>query len=134
MRPLRLHIEGFGSFREPAEIDFTDTDYFALVGPTGAGKSTVIDAICFALYGTVPRWGAQNVVHLALAPSATLGRVALVFESGGRRFGVVRVLTRNARGPSAPRSRASTSSTRAAGARWPSCSPPGRARWPRARR
>ncbi|GAA5070014.1 hypothetical protein GCM10023259_067070 [Thermocatellispora tengchongensis] len=98
MRPLRLHIEGFGSFREPAEIDFTDTDYFALVGPTGAGKSTVIDAICFALYGTVPRWGAQNVVHLALAPSATLGRVALVFESGGRRFGVVRVLTRNARG------------------------------------
>src|SRR5689334_15935820 len=98
MLPLRLLIENFGSFREPADVDFHDVDYFALVGPTGAGKSTVIDAICFALYGTVPRWGRENVVALALAPSATSGRVALVFESGGRRYGVVRVLTRNAKG------------------------------------
>ena len=56
MRPLRLIIDGFGSYRAETEIDFTDVDFFALVGPTGAGKSTVIDALCFALYGTVPRW------------------------------------------------------------------------------
>ncbi|MCG5218726.1 AAA family ATPase [Streptosporangium sp. KLBMP 9127] len=98
MRPYRLRMEGFGSFREPADVDFADVDYFALVGPTGAGKSTVIDAICFALYGTVPRWAKENVVSLALAPSASAGSVALVFEAGGRRFGVVRVLSRNAKG------------------------------------
>jgi exonuclease SbcC len=91
-------MENFGSFRQPATVDFADVDYFALVGPTGAGKSTVIDAICFALYGTVPRWGKENVVSLALAPSATSGKVALVFETGGRRYAAVRVLARNARG------------------------------------
>jgi len=97
MLPLQLRMENFGSFREPTTVDFADADYFALVGPTGAGKTTVIDAICFALYGTVPRWGKENVVALALAPSASSGRVALVFESGGRRYGAVRVLTRSGR-------------------------------------
>ena len=48
-------MRGFAAFREPATIDFEDIDFFALVGPTGAGKSSIIDAICFALYGTVPR-------------------------------------------------------------------------------
>ncbi len=98
MLPLRLHMANFASFREQTTVDFADIDYFALVGPTGAGKTTVIDAICFALYGTVPRWGKENIVSLALAPSATSGKVALVFEVGGRRYGVVRVLARNAKG------------------------------------
>ncbi|GAA4564441.1 AAA family ATPase [Planotetraspora kaengkrachanensis] len=98
MRPLRLHLDNFGSFREAVTVDFADVDYFALVGPTGAGKSTIIDAICFALYGTVPRWGKENVISHALAPSATYGKVALVFESSGRRHVVVRSLRRDARG------------------------------------
>lgn len=98
MLPLCLHMQDFASYREPTTVDFHGADYFALVGPTGAGKSTVIDAICFALYGTVPRWGRENVVSLALPPSATTGRVALVFEAGARRYGAVRVLARNRRG------------------------------------
>ncbi|MEU6711654.1 SMC family ATPase [Nonomuraea sp. NPDC046802] len=98
MRPLLLHLDHFGSFREPVSVDFSDTEYFALVGPTGAGKSTVIDAICFALYGTVPRWGKENVIAHALAPSAASGKVALVFESDGRRYGVVRSMVRDAKG------------------------------------
>jgi DNA repair protein SbcC/Rad50 len=98
MRPLRLLLDGFGSYREPAEADFSDVEFFALVGPTGAGKSTVIDGLCFALYGTVPRWGKENVISQALAPAANACRVCLVFESAGRRYGVVRALTRNARG------------------------------------
>lgn len=98
MRPLLLYMENFGSFREPTTACFTDADYFALVGPTGAGKSTVIDAICFALYGSVPRWGRENVVSYALAPSATIGRVGLVFESGDRRYAAVRVLSRSGKG------------------------------------
>jgi exonuclease SbcC len=98
MRPVSLHLENFCSFREPTSIDLHDVDYFVLVGPTGAGKSTVIDAICFALYGTVPRWGRENAIAWALAPSATSGKVGLVFETAGRRYGIVRTLVRNAAG------------------------------------
>ncbi|WP_049556216.1 AAA family ATPase [Nonomuraea sp. SBT364] len=98
MRPLLLHVEGFGSFRSATEISFADTEYFALIGPTGAGKSTIIDALCFALYGTVPRWGKENVIAHALAPSAAAGKVGLVFDSGGRRYGVVRALVRDSKG------------------------------------
>ena len=57
MRPVRLDIDGFASFRDPTTVDFADADYFALIGPTGSGKSTVIDAMTFALYGSAPRWG-----------------------------------------------------------------------------
>ncbi|TMR07435.1 SMC family ATPase [Actinomadura soli] len=94
MRPLCVHMDDFCSYREPTSVSLHDVDYFVLVGPTGAGKSTVIDAICFALYGSVPRWGKENVIRLALAPSANSGRVALVFEAAGRRYGVVRALAR----------------------------------------
>ncbi|WUI02921.1 SMC family ATPase [Spirillospora sp. NBC_00431] len=94
MRPLCVHMDDFCGYRAPTSVDLHDVDYFVLVGPTGAGKSTVIDAICFALYGSVPRWGKENVIRLALAPSANSGRVALVFESAGRRYGVVRALAR----------------------------------------
>ncbi len=44
-------------FRDPTTVDLQDVDFFALVGPTGSGKSTVLDSICFALYGTVPGGG-----------------------------------------------------------------------------
>lgn len=98
MRPLRLLLDGFGSYREPADVDFSDVDFFALVGPTGSGKSTVIDGLCFALYGTVPRWGRENVIAHALAPSANACRVGLVFETGGARYAAVRQLTRDSRG------------------------------------
>ncbi len=98
MRPVRLLLDGFGSYRKPAEADFSDVDFFALVGPTGSGKSTVIDGLCFALYGTVPRWGRENVIAQALAPAANACRVALVFEAAGKRYAAVRALVRNARG------------------------------------
>ncbi|RZU49552.1 exonuclease SbcC [Krasilnikovia cinnamomea] len=98
MRPLRLDLAGFTVFRDPTTVDFTDADYFALVGPTGSGKSTVLDGICFALYGTVPRWGGTRGIGNALAPSATEARVRLVFESAGARYVATRVVRRDARG------------------------------------
>jgi exonuclease SbcC len=85
-------------FRDETTVDFTDADYFALVGPTGSGKSTVLDAICFALYGTVPRWGGTRGIANALAPSATEARVRLVFESAGARYVATRVVRRDGRG------------------------------------
>lgn len=98
MRPLRLLLDGFGTYRQPASADFSDVDFFALVGPTGSGKSTLIDGLCFALYGTVPRWGRENAIAQALAPSASACRVCLVFEVAGRRYVAVRALSRDARG------------------------------------
>ncbi|MGH3881487.1 MAG: AAA family ATPase, partial [Actinophytocola sp.] len=98
MRPLRLVFEGFGSYRDHTDVQLSDVDFFVLTGPTGSGKSTVIDALCFALYGTVPRWGKGNVIRNALAPSVNEGRVCLVFEAAGGRYAAARQLRRDARG------------------------------------
>jgi exonuclease SbcC len=98
MRPLRLMLDGFGSYRERTEIDLSDVDFFVLTGPTGSGKSTVIDGLCFALYGTVPRWGKGNVIRNALAPSTVDCRVCLVFEVSGVRYAAARQLRRDAKG------------------------------------
>ncbi|GAA1811244.1 SMC family ATPase [Planosporangium flavigriseum] len=98
MRPLRLDLAGFTVFREPTTVDFTDADFFALVGPTGSGKSTILDAITFALYGTVPRWGDRRAIGNALAPSCTEARVRLVFESAGSRYVLTRVIRRDGKG------------------------------------
>ncbi|OLT19731.1 hypothetical protein BJF78_35980 [Pseudonocardia sp. CNS-139] len=94
MRPVLLEMAGFGSFREPTAVDFRETEYFALVGPTGAGKSTVIDALTFALYGSVPRWDNARTVALALAPTVARGTVRLVFDLGGARYVAARELRR----------------------------------------
>src|ERR1700683_4606601 len=98
MRPIRLDMHGFASFRDEAHVDFTDVEFFALVGPTGSGKSTVIDALCFALYGTVPRWDNEKEVRNALAPSANACRVSLIFELSGERYVAVRSLQRDKQG------------------------------------
>ena len=46
MRPLLLEVEGFSSFRNKTVVDFKDANLFALTGSTGAGKSSLLDAIC----------------------------------------------------------------------------------------
>jgi exonuclease SbcC len=97
MRPITLELEGFGPFRDPTVVDFDDAHLFAIVGPTGHGKSTLIDAICFALYGSVPRHGER-----VIAPVVTLGaaeaKVSLTFALGPRRYRIVRIVRRNAEG------------------------------------
>ena len=54
MRPIRLTMQAFGAYRERTDIDFGELDgrtFFLIHGPTGSGKTTILDAICFALYG-----------------------------------------------------------------------------------
>ncbi|MEH2280520.1 MAG: SMC family ATPase [Nostoc sp.] len=55
MRPLELTLEGFTSFRNQAKINFEKLEVFAITGPTGAGKSSLLDAMTLALYGKVAR-------------------------------------------------------------------------------
>ncbi|GAA1674414.1 hypothetical protein GCM10009830_21040 [Glycomyces endophyticus] len=97
MRPIRLDLNGFASYTGAETFDFTDVDFFALTGPTGAGKSTVLDAICFALYGRTPRWRV-NTTQNALAPSAVEGRVRLVFAAAGTHYVATRILRRDRNG------------------------------------
>ena len=93
MRPVTLEIEGFGAFRDRTVVDLSDADLFAIVGATGHGKSTLIDAICFSLYGKVPRYGERDI-----APAITLGtneaKVSLTFDLGRERYVATRVLRR----------------------------------------
>jgi len=98
MRPVRLDMDGFAAFRAPTTVDFAGADYFALVGPTGSGKSTVIDAMTFALYGSVPRWDDRRTVALALSPTANRGTVRLLFDVGPERYVAARELRRAASG------------------------------------
>lgn len=58
MKPIKLKIKGLNSFIEEQTIDFeklTDRGFFGIFGPTGSGKSTVLDGITLALYGNVSR-------------------------------------------------------------------------------
>lgn len=97
MRPVTIELEGFGAFRDRTVVDLADTDLFAIVGATGHGKSTLIDAICFALYGRVPRHGAGEI-----APVITLGaneaKVSFTFDLGPSRYVAARLLRRDKSG------------------------------------
>ena len=58
MRPIKLKIKGLNSFIDEQEIDFnklTERGFFGIFGPTGSGKSTILDGITLALYGDLPR-------------------------------------------------------------------------------
>lgn len=94
MRPVLLQIHGFASFRDQTTIDFSETDFFAFVGPTGSGKSTILDAITFALYGTAARWARANAIEWALAPTSNRCTVSLVFDIGTTRYQVAREVRR----------------------------------------
>ncbi|MEU5810463.1 SMC family ATPase [Streptomyces sp. NPDC047718] len=95
MRLHRLRITAFGPFAEPQEIDFdalSAAGIFLLHGPTGAGKTSVLDAVCFALYGSVP--GARQAPGTSLrsdhAAPATPTEVTLELTAGGRRLEITR--------------------------------------------
>ena len=98
MRPVRLIAEGFTAFRDSIEVDFTGTEFFALVGPTGSGKSSVLDAICFALYGSVPRYTDDRLVAPAITQGANEARVSLTFQIGGDEYVATRIVRRTASG------------------------------------
>ncbi len=57
MKPVRLEVRGFTAFRDSAVVDFDGRQLFVITGPTGAGKSSLLDAMIWALFGQVPRVG-----------------------------------------------------------------------------
>jgi exonuclease SbcC len=93
MKPEFLRMENFGPFAGKTELDFSKLeDIFLITGKTGSGKTSIFDAICFALYGKVP--GSRND-HLPRLRSdhASAGEgcfVSLEFSAGGKRWLVER--------------------------------------------
>ncbi|MCX4231890.1 AAA family ATPase [Streptomyces ortus] len=93
MRLHRLHITAFGPFGGAQEVDFDDLSaagLFLLHGPTGAGKTSVLDAVCYALYGSVPgaRQGGSLRSDHALPDVRT--EVTLDLTVSGRRLEITR--------------------------------------------
>ncbi|CAM2887425.1 AAA family ATPase [Vibrio diazotrophicus] len=94
MRPLRLSIQAFGPFAGKEVVDFTSlgaSPLFLINGPTGAGKSSILDAICFALYGETTgseRTGDQMRCDYADAELVT--EIEFEFELAGRVYLVTR--------------------------------------------
>ncbi len=88
MRPIRLEVQGLTSFREKAEVDFSDLDLFAITGHTGAGKSSLVDAITYALFGEVPRVG--DSIKQLISQGEDRLRVNLEFSADGGRYRVHR--------------------------------------------
>ena len=95
MRIHRLEISAFGPFAGTEHIDFDRLSahgLFLLNGATGAGKTSVLDAICFALYGSVP--GARQDgkrLRSDHADAAAEPRVTCEFSAKGRHFEVSRI-------------------------------------------
>ncbi|MET9096535.1 SMC family ATPase [Streptomyces cyaneofuscatus] len=95
MRLHRLTLTAFGPFGATQEVDFdalSSAGLFLLHGPTGAGKTSVLDAVCYALYGAVP--GARQSPGATLrsdhAPADLPTEVTLELTVGGRRLEVTR--------------------------------------------
>ncbi|WP_424952195.1 AAA family ATPase [Deinococcus sp.] len=95
MRPVRLAVQGFMPFRLHQQVDFTGLDLFAIIGPTGSGKSALLDAMTFALYGATPRLG-QSGMEALISQNEQGASVELEFEVRGELHRVARSRGRKA--------------------------------------
>ncbi|WP_407539068.1 SMC family ATPase [Deinococcus radiomollis] len=95
MKPVRLTVQGFMAFRLHQQVDFTGLDLFAIVGPTGSGKSALLDAMTFALFGATPRLGLSGMEAL-ISQNEQGASVSLEFEVRGQLHKVARTRGRKA--------------------------------------
>ncbi|EPR28513.1 Exonuclease sbcC [Geobacillus sp. WSUCF1] len=102
MKPISLTIAGLHSFREKQTIDFTalcEGGVFGIFGPTGSGKSTILDAMTLALFGSVER--AANRTQAIINHAEQELFVSFTFElenaAGAKRYTVERSLKKSGR-------------------------------------
>lgn len=94
MKPIKLIMRAFGPYADEQEIDFTklgDNNFFLIHGPTGAGKTTILDAITFALYGT-PSGDLRESKALRsdYAPANRKTEVEFTFQNGEKIYKILR--------------------------------------------
>lgn len=97
MRPLRLTLRAFGPFAGEVRVDFArggEAQFLLINGPTGAGKTSLLDGLCFALYGKASGEAREKQSDRFLRSQQARPEdeclVSLVFEVAGRRFLVER--------------------------------------------
>lgn len=94
MKPINLEMSAFGSYKDCINIDFTkigENGIFLITGDTGAGKTTIFDAIVFALYGNVSGSNRQvTSVRSDFADIETKTYVTLEFSHKGKKYKVTR--------------------------------------------
>lgn len=101
MRPIKLTMSAFGPYADLQELDFTTLGnhmLFLICGPTGAGKSTILDAMCYALYGRTS--GEMRTGESMRSSHATLERETYVefdFCLGDKYYRVHRSPTQQAK-------------------------------------
>ncbi len=91
MIPIHLSIAGFLSYRDPVELDFTKFDLACISGANGAGKSALLDAITFALFGKARNSG-DSLINSHMDVKAA--EVEFTFSYEGNVYRVQRILPR----------------------------------------
>lgn len=89
MIPLRLKLSGFLSYRDPVEVDFTSFELACISGHNGAGKSSLLDAFTWALFGEARKRG-EELIHTA----SNAAEVVLTFSYEDNTYRVQRSLAR----------------------------------------
>jgi exonuclease SbcC len=93
VRPLSLELEAFGPYAGKQSVDFTalgESELFLIHGPTGSGKTTLFDAMTFALYGQVPGTRSESRLRAELADRGAQPRVVFRFALGDAVYRVER--------------------------------------------
>lgn len=95
MRPLEVILHAFGPYKDKIHVDFNQLNekgLFAITGPTGAGKTTIFDGICFALYGEASgeNRNDQTLLRSHFADDEVYTSVDLTFELKGKHYNIFR--------------------------------------------
>lgn len=91
MRPTLLELDGVFSYRTYQSVDLSTLEFAAIVGDNGAGKSSMFEAMLFALFGTVEGSNLDMVISTGLDE----GKVGFEFEFDGFTWRITRTRTRN---------------------------------------
>src|SRR5258708_15394275 len=83
MRPIQLRVDGLRSYRTMTTIDFADVDLMGIIGATGSGKSSILEGICYALYG-LPTEG--NEVKELISSGLNTVKVEFTFSADGNQW------------------------------------------------